>query len=108
MATTLPLWPKIMNRVLVVPWSRAPTYLLIRCSAPVACGCLRLEPGVGCGLEQEMRGGRTRVLVTRAAFSEVARSTLAGDERDRGHHALLGCRDGCGQGFGRGDAPVDA
>src|SRR5260370_36867173 len=26
MATTCPLWSKIMKRVLVVPWSSAPTY----------------------------------------------------------------------------------
>ena len=34
-ATTAPAWSKIMKRVLVVPWSRAPTYLVMRVVAPV-------------------------------------------------------------------------
>ena len=29
-ATTPPAWSKIMNRVLVVPWSRAPTYFAMQ------------------------------------------------------------------------------
>src|SRR3954451_3998427 len=58
-----------------------------------------MEPGTGPDLAQRFRRGaqeqvargRPRVLMADAARSEVARTTPAGFERDRGLHPLLGC-----------------
>src|SRR4029453_2599042 len=94
-----PPWSKIMNRVLVVPWSSAAAKsamgLLLLLLHPSVAG-----PGVGDRLHQQPRGRRAGFLVPGAPFAEVARAALAGDERDRGLHALLGRHRRTPQGVG--------
>src|SRR4051812_9665759 len=75
-----------MKRVLVVPWSSAPTYsatsyLLAGGALPGPPACCSRCQCVPQGLEQDRRARRARVLVPGRAFAEIARSPLAGDDR---------------------------
>src|SRR5213593_3190765 len=92
-----------MKRVLVVPWSIAPAK-----SAITPPSSFSLSPqGVGSRPHQHPRGCRARILVPGAPFAEVTRATLAGDERDRRLHALLGRRGGRGERLPEGGAVFD-
>src|SRR5919106_1322030 len=77
-----------MKRVLVVPWSSAPTKFAILSSLVLAGGALR-RPLVRRRLQKQVRGGRTGVLVAGAPLAEVARPPLARHQRDGGLHALF-------------------
>ena len=68
-----------------MPWSSADR----RTSAYRVPPCQPVER-LGGALEEVIGGGRARVLVIRAALTQVAGSSLARDERDRRLHALLG------------------
>src|SRR5437867_4360210 len=64
-----------MNRVLVVPWSIAPTYSAIGRAPPRSSSVA--APGVGDGLQEQERRRRAGILVPGAPFAEIARPAFA-------------------------------
>src|ERR1035441_5919906 len=86
MPTTPPEWSKIMKRVLVVPWSSAPTYsamrVLLTPSSRISRESLSGRPD-----QQPGRGG-PRVLMPGAALSHVTSPALARPSGEGVRHPL--------------------
>ena len=97
-----------MKRVLVVPWSRAPTYFVMCVSRYTVDPICRAS-----ARHQTSAADRRRRCVDVAPGSwwparplaQVARPPLAGDERHRGEHALLRRRAAVRPGHRPTDAP---